>query len=128
MYACNNTITILHSRSDAHNFVCNPFLFLRLVPSSGVAVIVIDGSLPSSSVVRHISFQSHYFHVPAQHPSKLSKLRHVHCLDVEIHSLKGALYRIWCGVSRLGDSGVHTLGDRSAFVNPAGQLLLTRRG
>ena len=28
---------------------------------------------------------------------------------------------------RLGDSGVHTLGDTSAFVNPAGQLLLTRR-
>ena len=33
-----------------------------------------------------------------------------------------------CGVSRLGDSGVHTLGDTSAFVDPAGQLLLTRRG
>ena len=29
------------------------------------------------------------------------------------------LYRIWCGV--------HTLGDISAFVNPAGQLLLSRR-
>ena len=25
-------------------------------------------------------------------------------------------------------SGVNTLGDTSAFVNPAGQLLLTRRG
>ena len=42
--------------------------------------------------------------------------------------LKEGLYRIWCGVKRLGDSGVHTLGDTSAFVNPAGQLLLTRRG
>ena len=42
--------------------------------------------------------------------------------------LKEALYRIWCGVSRLGDSGVNRLGDTSAFVNPAGQLLLTRRG
>ena len=31
-------------------------------------------------------------------------------------------------MKRLGDSGVHTLGDSSAFVNPAGQLLLTRRG
>ena len=40
-----------------------------------------------------------------------------HCVP-----LKDALYRIWCGVSRLGDSGVHTLGDNSAFVNPAGQL------
>ena len=30
-------------------------------------------------------------------------------------------------VSRLGDSGVNRLGDISAFVNPAGQLLLTRR-
>ena len=28
----------------------------------------------------------------------------------------------------LGDSGVHTLGDTSAFVDPAGQLLLTQRG
>ena len=34
---------------------------------------------------------------------------------------------MWCGVNRLGDSRVHTLGDTSAFVNPAGQLLLTRR-
>ena len=42
--------------------------------------------------------------------------------------LKEGLYRIWCGVNRLGDSGVHTLGDTSAFVSPAGQLLLTRRG
>ena len=31
-------------------------------------------------------------------------------------------------MNRLGDSGVHTLGDTSAFVNPASQLLLTRRG
>ena len=32
-------------------------------------------------------------------------------------------------MNRLGDSGVHTLGDTSAFfVNLAGQLLLTRRG
>ena len=42
--------------------------------------------------------------------------------------LKEALYIIWCGVNRLGDSGVNRLGDTSAFVNPAGQLLLTRRG
>ena len=41
---------------------------------------------------------------------------------------KDGLYRIWCGVNRLGDSGEHTLGDTSAFVNPAGQLLLTQRG
>ena len=40
--------------------------------------------------------------------------------------IKEGLYRIWCGVNRLGDSGVHTLGDTSTFVNPAGQL--TRRG
>ena len=31
----------------------------RLVPSSGVASIVIDGSSPSSSVIRLLSFQSH---------------------------------------------------------------------
>ena len=44
------------------------------------------------------------------------------------YHVKEALYRIWCDVNRLGDSGLHTLGDTSAFVNPAGQLLLTRRG
>ena len=42
--------------------------------------------------------------------------------------LKEGLYRIWCGVNTLGDSGVSTLGDTSAFVNPTVQLLLTRRG
>ena len=31
-------------------------------------------------------------------------------------------------MNRLGDSGVHTLGETSAFVNPAGKLLLTRQG
>ena len=41
---------------------------------------------------------------------------------------KEGLYRIWCGVNRLGDSGVNTHGDTSAFVNPTVQLLLTRRG
>ena len=34
--------------------------------------------------------------------------------------IKEALYRIWCGVNRLGDT--------SAFVNTAGHLLLTRQG
>ena len=47
---------------------------------------------------------------------------------MELQSIKEALYRIWCDANRLGDSGVHTLCDNSAFVNPAGQLLLTRRG
>ena len=42
--------------------------------------------------------------------------------------IKAGLYRIWCGVNRLGDSGAHTLGNTSAFVNPVGQLLLTLRG
>ena len=45
-----------------------------------------------------------------------------------ISRVKEALYRIWCGGNRLGDSGVRRLVDTSAFVNPAGQLLLTRRG
>ena len=31
-------------------------------------------------------------------------------------------------MNRLGDSCVNRLGDTSAFVNTAGQLLLTRRG
>ena len=37
--------------------------------------------------------------------------------------IKEGLYRIWCSVNRLGDNGVHSLGDTSAFVNPAGQSL-----
>ena len=45
-----------------------------------------------------------------------------------ICTLKAGLYGIWCDVHTLGDSSVHTLGDTSAFVNPAGQLLLTWRG
>ena len=42
--------------------------------------------------------------------------------------IKEALYRIWCGVNILGNSGVNRLGDTSAFVKTAGQLLLIRRG
>ena len=41
---------------------------------------------------------------------------------------KEALYRIWCGVNRIGDSGVNRLSDTSSFVNTAGQLLLTLAG
>ena len=49
------------------------------------------------------------------------------CSSVK-HSFKEALYRLWCGVHRLSDSCVNRLGDTSAFVNPAVQLWLTRRG
>ena len=48
--------------------------------------------------------------------------------SAKILYVKEALYRIWCGVNRLGDTGVNRRGDSSAFVNTAGQLLLTRRG
>ena len=49
-------------------------------------------------------------------------------LSTLVSMFKEGLYRIWYGVNRLGDNGVHTLGDTSAFVNLASQLLLTRRG
>ena len=39
----------------------------------------------------------------------------VHTLGDNSAFVKEALYRIWCGANRLGDSGVHTLGDNSAF-------------
>ena len=52
----------------------------------------------------------------------------IFCLNSFQQVLKAGLYRFWCGVHRLGDSGVHKLGDTSAFVNPAGQLLLTQWG
>ena len=48
----------------------------------------------------------------------------VHTLGDSSAFVKDSLYRICCGANRLGDGGVHTLGDNSAFVNPAGQLLL----
>ena len=58
-----------------------------------------------------------------------SKLRtELSLIIIMMLTFKAGLYRIWCGVNILGDSGVHTLGDTSAFVNPAGQLLFTRRG
>ena len=43
-------------------------------------------------------------------------------------NIKEGLYRIWCGANTLRDSGVNTLNDTPAFVNPMVQLLLTRRG
>ena len=49
-------------------------------------------------------------------------------IDCELVAIKEALYRIWCGVNRLGDSGVKRLSDISAFVNTVGQLLLNGQG
>ena len=49
-------------------------------------------------------------------------------IPIRTRAFKEALYRIWCGVNILDDTGVNRLGDTSAFVNPAGQLLLTWRG
>ena len=63
----------------------------------------------------------HYIHRSA--PPNATKIAVKKVSDV-----KAGLYRIWCGVHRLGDNDVYTLGDTSAFVNPACQLLLTRRG
>ena len=52
----------------------------------------------------------------------------VHTLGDTSAFVKEALYRIWCGVNRLGDTGVNRLGDTSAFINLTVQLLLSRRG
>ena len=48
--------------------------------------------------------------------------------DIFIYLKRGCIEFGVGGVNILGDSGVNTLGDTSAFVNPAGQLLLTRWG
>ena len=66
-----------------------------------------------------------YFHVFIKSNHRILLLRNQHGM---CSLVKAGLYRIWCGVNRLSDSGVHTLGDTSPFVNPAGQLLLTRWG
>ena len=67
----------------------------------------------------------------------MTKSAHVHGALERVHSViestgghtfTEGLYRIWCGVNTLGDSGVNRLGDTSAFVSPTVQLLLTRRG
>ena len=39
------------------------------------------------------------------------------------HRVKGALYGIWCGLNKLGDSGVNVVSIDSAII----QLLLSRR-
>ena len=49
-------------------------------------------------------------------------------LGAGMHLERGSFRNIWYEANRLGNSCVHTLGDNSAIVNPAGQLLLTRRG
>ena len=66
----------------------------------------------SQNTLTKLLYQSHGQHKKNQHA----------------YILKEVLYRIWCGVNRLGDSGVNGLGDASAFVNPTVQLLLPRRG
>ena len=53
----------------------------------------------------------------ATHYSKEEPHKLVLCLP---GAVKGALYIIWCGVNRLGDT--------SAFVIPPDASLLTRRG
>ena len=43
-------------------YVCM-YIFVSSVLSSGVVAMVINGSSPSYSVVRHLPFQFHYLHV-----------------------------------------------------------------
>ena len=43
-------------------------------------------------------------------PRKLCRGTHV--------AIKVALYRIWCGVNRLGDCGVEVVGIDSAILQP----------
>ena len=66
------------------------------------------------------------FMLPRDHHNHSSSHASVRCQSYR--EIKEGLYRIWCGVNTLGDSGVNTLSDTSAFVNPTVQLLLTRRG
>ena len=42
--------------------------------------------------------------------------------------VKEALYRIWRGANRLGDSCVHTLGDNSAIVTRRGETRMDTVG
>ena len=63
--------------------------------------------------------------IRSETPQELQQMLQELCDESRRMGLKGALYRIWCGVNRLGDSGVNRLGGISAFVIPAGQLLLT---
>ena len=39
--------------------------------------------------------------------------------------IKESLYRMWCVVNRLGDSGVNRLSDTSAFDNTAGSVFIS---
>ena len=52
----------------------------------------------------------------------LSRIRPASLLSWHIIVVKGAMYRIWCGVNRLGDCGVKVVWIDSAII----QLLLSR--
>ena len=59
---------VIWGRHNGHRWFfaivfCHPPTFF-LLPSSGVAAMVIDGSLPSSSVIRHLSFFSRHLGSP----------------------------------------------------------------
>ena len=70
-----------------------------------------------------IQGKNEYYKIETNATIKTVNLQHI--IALQIQEIKAGLYRICCGVNRLGDSGVHTLADNSAFVNPASQLLLT---
>ena len=59
---------------------------LRLVLSSAIAAMVIDGSSPSSSVIRHLSFQCHHFHVPVHSIHPHAYVYICMCAPVDTHT------------------------------------------
>ena len=63
----------------------------------------------------------------SHHISSGSICPYIKGYSLHLH-IRALMKIIWCGVTRLGDSGVNRLRDTSAFVNTASHLLLTRRG
>ena len=76
-------------------------LVARAVHGVGSSLITIAGiTIVLSMAMTIIRRVGHYRRLS---PHKPDKTHFVHEHDC---ALKGALYRIWCGVNRLGDSGV----------------------
>ena len=125
------------SRYNAHTepiFKMLKLLKLRDIFNAIIIKFYYNGCLPSYFNSFRLTSQDQIHTYGTRHnyiiPANVTRTQFAqNCLRNKLPMvIKGALYRIWGGVNRLGDSGVNRLGDTSSFVFPAGQLLLTRRG
>ena len=68
--------------------------------------------------MRDARFSSSRTSIDAHTQTKIDAFFHKMAIHDRV-SIREALYRVWCGVNRLSDSGMNRLGDTSAFVKEA---------